>query len=108
MRWEEVITSTYMTHNSGKAWKTMRKLSNDPTTSIPLCLVSANQVAHQLDIIINSKCSMPSTSKHSVLPTSTKGDTFVVYPFSEEQYRKVVALLKTTKSLEEMTFWWSN
>ena len=33
-----------MTHNSRKAWKTIRKLSNDPTTSNPPCLVSANQV----------------------------------------------------------------
>ena len=45
-RWEEVITSTNMTD---KAWKTIRKLSNDPTTSNPPCLVSANQVAHQLN-----------------------------------------------------------
>ena len=45
-RWEEVITSTNMTHNSRKVWKTIRNLSNDPTTSNPPCLVSANQVAH--------------------------------------------------------------
>ena len=48
--WEEVITYTNMTHNSRKAWKTIRKLSNDPTTSNPPCLVSANQVAHQFPV----------------------------------------------------------
>ena len=41
---EEVITSTNMTHNSRKAWKTINKLSNDPTSSNPPCLVTANQV----------------------------------------------------------------
>ena len=47
-RWEESITFTNMTHNSRKAWKAIRKLSNDPTTSSPPCLVSAKQVAHHL------------------------------------------------------------
>ena len=46
--WDEVITSTDLTHNSCKAWQTIRKLSNDPTTLNPPCLVNANQVAYQL------------------------------------------------------------
>ena len=60
-RWEEVITSTNMTHNSRKAWKTIRKLSNDPTTSNPPCIVSANQVAHQL--LVNGRGTMPSKQR---------------------------------------------
>ena len=54
--WGEVITPTNMTHNSRKAWKTIRKLSNDPTTSNPPCLVSANQVAHQLLVNAEAPC----------------------------------------------------
>ena len=42
--WEEVITSTNMTHNSRKAWKTINKLYNDLTSSNPPCLVTVNQV----------------------------------------------------------------
>ena len=49
---------------------------------------------------------MPYTSKCPVLSPETEGDTSMVYTISEEEYRKVVALLKTTKPLEEMMFWW--
>ena len=95
-RWEEGITSTNMTNNSRKAWKTIRKPSNDPTTSNPPCLVSANQVAHQL--LVNGRGTMPSKPKRPVLPPAPEGDYSMVYPFSEEEYRKGVAILKNTAS----------
>ena len=82
-RWEKVITSTNMTHNSRKAWKTIRKLSNDPTTSNPPCLVSANQVAHQL--LVNGRGTMPSKPKRPILRPATEGDYSMVYPFSKEE-----------------------
>ena len=85
-----------MTHNSCKAWTTIRKLSNDPTTSNPPCLVSANQVAHQL--LVNGRGTMPSKPKHPILPPATEGDYSMVYPFSEEEYRKGVAILKNNKA----------
>ena len=43
-RWEEVITSTNMTHNSRKAWQTIN-LSNNPSSSTP------NQTAVQHKIV---------------------------------------------------------
>ena len=58
-----------MTHNSRKAWKTIRKPSNDPTTSNPSCIVSANQVAHHL--LVNSRGTMPSKPRRTVLPPVT-------------------------------------
>ena len=81
--WEEFITSTNMTHNSRKAWKTIRKLSNDPTTSNLPCLVSVNQVAHQL--LVNGKDTMSSKPKRSVLPPEQKEITQWYYPFSKEE-----------------------
>ena len=94
--WEEVITSTNMTHNSRKAWKTINKLSNDPTSSNPPCLVTANQVAHQL--LVNGRGTMPSKPRRPVLPPATEGDTSKVYPFSEGEYNKGVAALKNNKA----------
>ena len=64
-RWKEVITSTNMTHNSRKAWKIIKHLSNNPTSPITPCLVSANQVAHQL--LINSRGIMSNKPKRPVL-----------------------------------------
>ena len=56
MRWEEVIISINMTHNSRKAWKIIKHVFKDLTSPISPCLVSANQVAHQS--LINSRGTM--------------------------------------------------
>ena len=85
-----------MTHNSRKAWKTINKLSNDPTSSNPPCLVTANQVAHQL--LVNGRGTMPSKPTRPVLPPATEGDTSKVYPFSEGEYNKIVSALKNNKA----------
>ena len=87
--WEEVITSTNMTQS--KSLETINRLSNDPTSSNPPCLVTANQVAHQL--LVNGRATMPSKPKRPVLPPATEGDTSKVYPFSEG-----VAALKNNKA----------
>ena len=47
-RWEDRITSPNITHNSRKACKIINNISNNPTSPITQCLVSANQVTRQL------------------------------------------------------------
>ena len=91
-RWEEIITTTYMTHNSRKTWATIRNLSNDPASSTPPCLVSANQVAYQL--LINNRSRMSTKSKRPALPPTTE----VGESFSEEEYRRGIAALKNNKA----------
>ena len=95
-KWEEVITSTDVTHNSRKAWQTIRKLSYDPTSTnhLCLCLVNANQVAHKL--LVNGQGTMPTKPKRLVLPT-VKGNPSLVSAFSEE-YRIGIAALKYNKA----------
>ena len=94
--WEEVITSTDMTHNSRRAWQTIRKLSNDPTTPNPPCLANANQVAHQL--LISGQGTMPTRSKRHIHPPIQEGMPTMVHPFNEEEYKKGIAALKNNKA----------
>ena len=85
-----------MTHNSRKAWTTIRKLSNDSTTSNPSCLFNANQVSHQL--LVNGIGTIPSKPKRIVLHSATEGDHSMVYPFSNEEHRKGVVIVKNNKA----------
>ena len=94
-RWEE-ITSTDLTGNSRKAWETIRKISNDPTASKPLCLVTANQLAHQL--LVNGRGKMPTKPKCPKLPPISEADSSLVFPFTKEEYKKGIATLKNRKA----------
>ena len=95
-RWEEMITSIDLTHNSRKAWKTIKNTSNDPTTPTPPCLVNANQVAHQL--LVNRRGNMPTKPKRHILTTVDQREQSLVYPFTEEEYNKGITTLKNNKA----------
>ena len=83
-----------MTHNSRKAWKIIKHLSNDPTSPIAPCLVSANQVVHHL--LINSRGTMSNKPKRPV--QSPTAEESMVYSFSEEEYIRGIATLKNNKT----------
>ena len=93
-RWEEVITSIGLAHNSRNAWQTIKKLSNDPTSPNPPCLVKSNQVAHHL--LVNGLGTMPAKPKCPALPT-VQGNPSMVSAFSEVEYRKSISALKNNK-----------
>ena len=63
----------------------IRKISKDPTASKPPCLVTTNQVAHQL--LVNGRGEMPTKPKCPKLS-----------PISEEEYKKGIATLKNKKA----------
>ena len=94
-RWEEVITSIDLTHNSRKACQTIKKLSNNPTSPNPPCLVKSNQVAHHL--LVNGQVMMPTKPKCPALPTVERKPS-LVSAFSEEEYRKGIAALRNNKA----------
>ena len=72
----------------------MKNISNDTTLPIAPCLVSANQVAHQL--LINSRGILINKPKRPVLSPTVEES--MAYPFSEEAYRRGIATLKNNKA----------
>ena len=62
----------------------------------PPCIVTANKVAHEL--LIHGKATMSNKPKRPVLLRSREGMGSVVYPFSEEEYKKWLAALNNVKA----------
>ena len=95
-RWENMITSTDLTGNSRKAWQPIRKITNDPIAQKPPCLVTANQIAHQL--LVNGRGEMPTKPKCPKLSPVSGDDSSLVFLFTEEEYKKGIATLKNKKA----------
>ena len=47
-RWRELITSVDMTHNSKKAWSTIKKINSEKRTQTRIAAVTPDEVANQL------------------------------------------------------------
>ena len=90
-----MITSTDLTDKGRKAWHTIINISNDTTALKPPCLVTANQVAHQL--LVNGRGEMPTKHKCPKLSPISEDDSSLVFPFTVEEYNKRIATLKNKK-----------
>ena len=84
-RLEDVITSTDLTHNSSKEWKT---IIQEPAIIPPF----------QHQILINGQGTMSNKPKHSGLHTDAVKEVTMVYTFFEEEYRKGIAPPKNGKA----------
>ena len=88
-------TSTDLTGNNQKALQTIRKISNNPTAEKPPCLVTANLVAHQL--LVSGRGEMPTKPKCPKVSPISEDDSSLVFPFTEEEYKKGIVTLKNKK-----------
>ena len=69
---------------------------NDPTALKPPCLDAANQVAHQL--LVNVREEMPTKPKCPKLSLIIEDESSIVFPFTEEEYKKGIVTLKNKKA----------
>ena len=91
---EEMIISTDLTGNSRKAWQTIRKISSDPITPKPHCLVTSNQVAYQLP------GEMPTNPKCPKLSPVNEDNSLLVFTFTGVEYKKGIATPKNKNAHE--------
>ena len=91
------LSISWVTGNSRKVCQIIRKISNDPIAPKPPCLVTANQVAHQL--LVNGRGEIPTKPKCPKLSPVSGDDSSLVLPFTEEQYKKDIVTLKNKKEV---------
>ncbi|KAK3885135.1 hypothetical protein Pcinc_010617 [Petrolisthes cinctipes] len=99
-RWQEVITNIDMTHNSKKAWMTIKKLNSEKAPQSRIAAVTPNQVAHQL--LLNGKPlikerghkkKMKMDISHIMQNSNTN-----LEPFTEEDLTTAISHLKHGKA----------
>ncbi|KAJ8710342.1 hypothetical protein PYW07_009708 [Mythimna separata] len=94
-KWITTVTNTNMTHNSKKAWSTIRRLTGDPPEPINQGHVTANQIAHQL--LLNGK--PPHRLPKMRRSVSIPGDnTDISKPFTLTDIIYAIKALKTGKA----------
>ena len=93
-RWEEVITSIDLTHNSRKSLQTIKKLSNNPTSPNPRVWSTPIKSLTICSSMAKERCQQSLSALHYQL----EGKPSLVSAFSEEEYRKGIAALKNNKA----------
>ena len=96
--WQDLIESVDMTHNSKRAWSTIKKINNDPKKATLHSNVTADQVAHQL--LLNGK--PPHKTRHRRVKRQC-GDTESTWQFSDEELDAAIDCWRTAKPLAWMT-----
>ena len=91
--WQDRIESVDMTHNSKRAWSTIKKINNDPKKATLHSNVTADQVAHQL--LLNGK--PPHKTRHGRVKRQC-GDTESTWHFTDEELEAANDCLKNVKA----------
>eukprot|EP00057_Strongylocentrotus_purpuratus_P002687 XP_003725025.1 PREDICTED: RNA-directed DNA polymerase from mobile element jockey-like [Strongylocentrotus purpuratus] len=91
--WQDLIDGVDMTHNSKRAWSTIKKISNDPTKSTPHSNVTADQVAHKL--LLNGKSAHKKRHKRNPWP---QVDTESTWYFNNLELQTASDSLKNGKA----------
>eukprot|EP00057_Strongylocentrotus_purpuratus_P020647 XP_011675121.1 PREDICTED: uncharacterized protein LOC105443541 [Strongylocentrotus purpuratus] len=91
--WQDLIEGVDMTHNSKRAWSTIKKISNDPKKSTPHSNVTAVQVAHQL--LMNGKSAHKKRHKRNPWP---QVDTESTWYFNNLELQTDIDSLKNGKA----------
>ncbi|XP_030851769.1 uncharacterized protein LOC115928572 [Strongylocentrotus purpuratus] len=91
--WQDLIEGVDMTHNSKRAWSTIKKISNDPRKSTPHSNVTADQVAHQL--LLNGKSAHKKRHKRNPWP---QVDTESTWYFDNLELQTAIDSLKNGKA----------
>ncbi|CAH1250094.1 Hypp8765 [Branchiostoma lanceolatum] len=99
-RWREFVEPTDLTHNSRKAWKTIRILGNDYTKAQPVPQLTADQFAHQL--LVNSQGNPNHYPPRAKLPkadvTISEGTSHFTRPFSMDDLCNAIKDMKNNKA----------
>ena len=91
--WQDLIENVDMTHNSKRAWSTIKKINNDPKKATLHSNVTADQVAHQL--LLNRK--PPHKKRHRRLKRQC-GDTESTWQFTDEEFDATIDCLNNGKA----------